>query len=95
MRCYRTLYKKRGVTLSTTAVNEHVSHIEIQIKMVKERVRSTWNSLPYKKFPNRMISRMVENVVFWINALPVNRCMSCAVSPHTLMTGTTVDFNKH
>ena len=42
-----------------------------------------------------MISHMVENVVFWINALPVNRCMSCAVSPHTLMTGTTVDFNKH
>ena len=38
---------------------------------------------------------MVENAVFWLNALPVNIGMSCMISPWTLMTGTTIDFNKH
>ena len=39
----------RGITLSTTAADEHVSQTEIQIKVAKERFHSTWNSLPYTK----------------------------------------------
>ena len=34
------------ITLNTTSSNEHIPLIERQIKMVKERVRITWNSLP-------------------------------------------------
>ena len=48
-----------------------------------------------QKFPNIMISCMVENTVFWLNALPVNSGISCTISPQTLMTGTTIDFKKH
>ena len=36
---------------------------------------------PLQKIPNRMISCMVENAVFWINTLPVNSGMSCMISP--------------
>ena len=42
-----------------------------------------------------MISRMVENAVFWINALPVNSGMSYKISPWTLITGTTIYFKRH
>ena len=42
-----------------------------------------------------MISRMVGNAVFWLNALPVNSGMFCTISPQTLMTGTTIDFKKY
>ena len=42
-----------------------------------------------------MISRMVENAVFGINALPVNSGTFCTISPRTLMTGTTIYFNKN
>ena len=73
----------------------HVPQIERQIKVVKEGVLSTWNSLPYKKFPNRMISRMVENAFFWLNALPINSGMSSTISPRTLITGTIINFSKH
>ena len=38
-----------GITLNTAAANEHVPQIERQIKVAKERVRSTRNLLPYKK----------------------------------------------
>ena len=84
-----------GITLNTTAADEHVPQIERQIKVVKERFRITWNLFPYKKLPNRMISCMVGNAVFWLNAPPVNSGMSCTISTRTLMTGTTIDFKKH
>ena len=38
---------------------------------------------------------MVENAVFGINALPVNSGTFCTISPRTLMTGTTIYFNKN
>ena len=38
-----------GLNLNNTAANEYVPQIEIQIKVAKERVRSTWNLLLYKK----------------------------------------------
>ena len=34
------------ITLNTNAADKQVSQIERKIKMVKERVRSTWKSLP-------------------------------------------------
>ena len=57
-------------------------------------VRSTWNLILYQKYPNLMIFWMVENSVFWINALHVNRRMSCTISPQTLIPGTNINFTK-
>ena len=42
-----------------------------------------------------MISNMLENAVFWLNTLTVNSGMFCMISTRTLMTGITIDFNKH
>ena len=41
-----------GLTLNTTTADKHVPQIERQIKVVNEWVHSTWNLLPYQKFPN-------------------------------------------
>ena len=68
----RDALQGEGITLNNTAADGQVPQIERQVKMVKERVRSTWNSLPYKKISDRMISCMVENAVFFLNALPIN-----------------------
>ena len=65
-----------GLTLNTTTADKHVPQIERQIKVVNEWVHSTWNLLPYQKFPNQIISHMVENAVFWLNTLPVDSGMS-------------------
>ena len=42
-----------------------------------------------------MISCMVGNAFFGLNALPVNSSMYWTIFPQTLMTGTTIEFNKH
>ena len=91
----RHTLQDEGITLNTASADEHVPQIERHIKVVKERVCSTWNSLPYKKSSYRMISRMVENTFFWLKALAKNSGTSSTISPQTLMTGTTIDFSKH
>jgi len=39
------------VALNTTAAQEHIGEIEQMIRVIKERARGTFNTLPYKKLP--------------------------------------------
>jgi hypothetical protein len=85
----------RGVILNTTATTEHVTEIERQIWVVKERARAIWSTLPFNKIPNRMIVELVTFVVLWLKAFPPSSGVSKTYSPRTIMTGTTLDYSKH
>ena len=52
-------FQYEGLALNNTAADENVPQIERQIKVLKERLHSTWNLLPSQKFPVIMISCMV------------------------------------
>jgi hypothetical protein len=84
-----------GVNLNTTAASEHVPDIERQIRLIKERSRALRSILPFKIIHGRMIIEMLAKVVLWINAFPPSSGVSASYSPRTIMTGTTLDFNKH
>jgi hypothetical protein len=43
------------VALNTTAVWEHIGETERKIRVIKERARGTFNTLPYKKLPRIMV----------------------------------------
>ena len=59
-----------GVDVNICARNEHIPDVESGIRTLKERMRSTFNALPYKKIPARMVIEMVYNAIYWINAVP-------------------------
>jgi hypothetical protein len=84
-----------GVLLNTTATSEHVPEIERQIRVIKERARAIRSTLPFKKMPNRMIVELINFVVLWLNDFPPSSGVSKIYSPRTIMTGTTLDYNKH
>ena len=42
-----------------------------------------------------MIAQMISYVFIWINSIPVGSGISDTLYPHTIMTGTTMDFNRH
>jgi hypothetical protein len=44
------------VALNTTAAQEHVADIEQKIRVIKERARGTFTTLPYKKLPMKKSS---------------------------------------
>jgi hypothetical protein len=59
-----------GIILNTTAANEHVPKIERQIRVIKERVRATRHTLPFKVIPLTMLIELTYSSTLWINALP-------------------------
>ena len=59
-----------GVALNTTAQDEHVGDIEHFIQTIKERMRATYNTLPYHNMPPRLVIEMAKHAVFWLNAFP-------------------------
>jgi hypothetical protein len=83
------------ITLNTVSNDKHVPEIERYFRTVKERVRCIYNVLPFKQMPGRMITEMVSHSVFWLNMFPPNDGISETMSPHSIITGQSVDYNKH
>ncbi len=43
------------VALNTMVAREHVREVEQKIRVIKERARGMFNTLPYKKLPKLMV----------------------------------------
>jgi hypothetical protein len=84
-----------GIVLNTTAANEHVPKIERQICVIKERVRATRHTLPFKMIPLIMLINLIYSSVLWINTFPPKGSVSTNLSPRNIMTGIQFDYNKH
>ena len=61
--CTRDGLASHGIQLNIASANEHVPEIERCIRTVKERVRSIYNTLNFKKMPLRMVTEMVYTAV--------------------------------
>ena len=57
-----------NVTINTTAAQEHVGEIEMKIRVIKERVRGTMNTLPYPQLPRLMTIELMHFCIMWMNA---------------------------
>eukprot|EP00957_Ditylum_brightwellii_P019731 1489096-Ditylum_brightwellii.AAC.1 len=77
-------------TLEVCSNNEHVAKIKRQSQTVKERVKAVYNTLP-----GRVLVELVNFAVFWLNVFPPSAGVSKTLSPHTIITGLEVDYNKH
>ena len=85
-----------GVKLNTTARDEHVGLIERHIRTVKERIRSVYATLPFPTLPKIMLIELAKFATFWLNSLPTqNHELSTTMSARELVTGETLDFNRH
>jgi len=51
--------------------------------------------LPFEQLPHRLIVGIAYNAVFWLNCFPHREGIHNTLSPHTIVTGSKIDFNKH
>jgi hypothetical protein len=84
-----------GLELNAVANDEHVPEVERYIRTIKERTRSVYNMLPYKRMPARILVEMVQASVFWLNTFPSSDGVSDTMSPRLLIVGFNVDYAKH
>jgi hypothetical protein len=85
----------RRVTLNTTSYDEYVGDIERYIRTIKERVRSVFNSLPFKQIPARMIIELAKSAVFGRNTFPAKNGVFVELISRAIVTGSTIDFHRH
>ena len=78
-------------TFNIVRNNEQVPEVECYIRTIKKSTLSVLNSLPFKKFPNRLLLEVVYSQVFWLNAFPSDHGISKLCSPHNIMTGSGID----
>ena len=93
--CIRNSITDMGISLNMVSRNKHVPKVERYIRTIKERVRAIAVSLPFKRYPPRLIAEMVYNVVFWLNRFPHNDGVHPTISPRTLVKGLEIDYNTY
>ncbi|MEL7196301.1 MAG: reverse transcriptase domain-containing protein [Bacteroidota bacterium] len=82
-------------SLNIVSEDEHVPEIERYIRTVKERVRSTYQVLPFKAcVPSRIMMELVYACVFWLNVFHPSPSVG-GFSPRVLMVGYHIDYKKH
>jgi len=81
-----------GITVSSTARNEHVPEVERAIRHVKERVRGIYNTLPYKT-SQQMLKYMVYYVCMMINIMPKANSAG-GISAREAFTGIKTDYQR-
>ena len=85
-----------SLPINTCAANEHVPEIERAIRLVKERARGVFNTLPFTKgIPRLMMIELIYFSVMWINAFPVRSGISSKYSPRELVTRHRLDAKTH
>ena len=82
------------ITINIASTQEHVPHIDRQIRMVKERMREIYSTLPFTRVPGRMVIELAKYIVLWVNAFPPKGGISKTYSPRTIMTGTMLDYKN-
>jgi Reverse transcriptase (RNA-dependent DNA polymerase) len=83
------------ITLNTASNDEHVPDIERFIRTLKERTRAIYNTLPFKKMPDRLVIEMICACNFWLNSFPPVSGISTTLSPRAIVTGSSIDYNRH
>ena len=85
-----------GVILNTTFTNEHVPKMERQIRVIKECVRATRHTLPFKVIPLLvMFIKLIYSNTLWIDAFPPKGSISSTLTSRKIMTGIQFDYDKH
>jgi len=85
-----------GIIENTTAHDKLVPEVERYIiSTIKERIRAMTNTLPFENLPHPLIVEIAYNTVFWLNCFPHKSGIHTTLSLHTIVTGSTFDFNKY
>ncbi len=84
-----------NVALLIAGHDDHVPEVERYIRTLKERAHSIYNTVPFTRFPARMTVEMIYNCNFWLNTFPHADGVSDILSPRTIVTGLTIDFQRH
>ncbi|CAJ1950718.1 unnamed protein product [Cylindrotheca closterium] len=84
-----------NIQVDCCGADEHEPTIERFIRTIKDRVRSNYNMLPFRRIPKLILEYLIRNAVFWLNAFPALDGVSNNLSPRYIVTGRQVTMKHH
>jgi hypothetical protein len=84
-----------NIHLNYSNPNEHVPDIERSIRVIKERIRSTYHRLLYDRLPKIMVKILVSESAKRLNFFPAKGGVSLYYSPRMILHRRNMDYNKH
>ena len=91
----RNTFIDLDIELNSASAQEHVPEVERAIRVIKERFRALYHRLPYQAIPKNMIIIGAMECARWLNFFPPKGGVSEYYSPHIIMMGKAIDYNKH
>jgi hypothetical protein len=82
------------VKMNFTNAKDHVPEAEGNNRTIKERIRATFQPLPYKAIPRIMIRYLAMNQADQMNLFPVKGGVSSYYSPRMILSQTNLDYTK-
>ena len=83
------------VEMNTCAAREHVGEIERDIRTQKERCRAIVSMQPYPVLPKPFVIWLVYFVILCLNSFPNKLGISQVHLPREIVTGRSLDWDKH
>jgi hypothetical protein len=83
------------ITMNYATAGEHVPEAERNNRTIQERIRATYHNLPYAMIPKVMLRYLAMICTQQLNYFPVKGGISPYYSPHVILTGKAIDYNKH
>ena len=80
-----------STTLNTIGERDHFPEVEIQIQVIKERLRAHHSNLPFLSFTRRMTIELAKHVLMFLNAFPPHSGLSKTYITRTIMTVKALD----
>jgi hypothetical protein len=84
-----------NITPNYPSAQEHVPEAERNNRVIKERMRAVFHSLPFKAIPKIMIKFLAMECTKKLNYLPPKGGVSKYYSPREILHQQKLDFNKH
>jgi hypothetical protein len=84
-----------NIKMNYTTTNKHVPEAERNNRTIKEKIRAVYHSLPYKAMPPVMLKYLAVVCTNQLNMIPAKGGILDYLSPHVILTGKNIDYNKH
>ena len=83
------------IDVNLATAGEHVPEAERNNRTIQERIRATYHNLPYAMIPKIMLRYLALISTEQLNMFPAKGGISPYYSPHVILTGKVIDYNKH
>jgi len=83
------------IDMNYTATDEHVPEAERNNRTIAERICAAYHNLPYNKIPRLMLKYLAMVSCHQLNLFPAKGGVSPYLSPHVILGGFNLDYNKH